>query len=300
MQALRQFTDDWVHRIGSSASVRNPTFGVLVHGIRVSTMNTDNFEDTRDAILQDNKPFIPTADIRYIGWLARKVPKKRMSSVITEFTRPEDANKMIDKGFVWQGEVCQCERYERKCRLKQCFNCQKYGHIGTQCKATTACGYCAQEHSFRDCPTKADQETPKKCASCRGPHEAWSWECPTRMDEIARTRAAHENRAKYHPAMGMGGSTARPGFAGDLLRRRRSTHDLSASQYARGTRPNSPAGRGQKRNAPIDKENEPPTGSQRPHRTITRTRKARETLESITVTGPNTQQMEIDDDSDSW
>lgn len=29
------------------------------------------------------------------------------------------------------------ERYERQCRLKQCFNCQKYGHIGTQCKTTT-------------------------------------------------------------------------------------------------------------------------------------------------------------------
>ncbi|KAH7127268.1 hypothetical protein EDB81DRAFT_809001 [Dactylonectria macrodidyma] len=23
------------------------------------------------------------------------------------------------------------------CRLRQCFDCQGYGHIGTQCKATT-------------------------------------------------------------------------------------------------------------------------------------------------------------------
>jgi hypothetical protein len=296
MQALRQFTDDWVHRIGSNVSVRNPTFGVLVHGIRVSTMNTDNFEDTRDTILQDNKPFIPTADIKYIGWLTGKPPNKRMSSVIIEFTRPEDANKMIDEGLVWQGEVCQCERYERQCRLKQCFNCQKYGHIGTQCKATTACGYCAQEHNTRDCPSKTDRELPKKCANCRGSHEAWNRECPNRMDEKARTRAAHDNRMKYHPATGVGEPAGRPGFLGDIVRRRRSARDISASQHARGSRPSSPMGRGQKRTAPTDKENEHPTGSQRPQRAITRTRKALETLESITVAGP---QMEIDDDSDS-
>jgi hypothetical protein len=161
-------------------------------------MNTDNFEDTRDTILQDNKPFILTADITYIGWLARKVPNKRMSSVITELTRPEDANKMIDEGLVWQGKVCPCEWYKRQCRLKQCFNCQKYGHIKTQCKATTACGYCAQEHSSRDCPTKADQETPRKFASCRGPHEAWSRECPTRMDEMARITCAYHKMLKMH------------------------------------------------------------------------------------------------------
>jgi hypothetical protein len=100
MQALRQFTDDWAHHTGNSASVRNPTFGLLVHGVRTITMDTDNFENTRDMILQDNKPFIPTADIKYIGWLTRKASNKRMSSVIIEFTRPEDANKMIDGGLV--------------------------------------------------------------------------------------------------------------------------------------------------------------------------------------------------------
>ena len=40
MQLLRQFTEDWTPRIGNGTSVRNPTYGVLVHGIRTSTMNT--------------------------------------------------------------------------------------------------------------------------------------------------------------------------------------------------------------------------------------------------------------------
>lgn len=298
MQALRQFTEDWTPRLGNGTSVRNPTYGVLAHGIRTSTMNVKKFEETRDIILQDNKPFIPTADIKYIGWLTRRASNKTMSSVIIEFTRPEDANKIIDEGLVWQGEMCQCERYERGCRLKQCFQCQKYGHIGTQCKATIACGYCAQEHSSRECTSKTDRDSPRKCATCQGAHEAWSQQCPTRKEEMARTKAAYLNRAKYHPVVEVADPTTQPGNTTETLRRRRSARDLTAQQHPRTTRPSSPLGRGQKRTAPVDKENEPPNYSQRPQRTIIRSRRALEALENNTLARNDTQQMDIDDESD--
>ncbi|KAH6957479.1 hypothetical protein DER45DRAFT_604275 [Fusarium avenaceum] len=117
MEILRQFAEDWEHRLGIRASIRIPTYGVLVHGIRTSSMD-------------ENRPFIPNAGIKYIGWLTRIVTTKSVSSIINE-------------GLIWQGEVFQCELYDRSCRLRQCFSCQRYGHIGTQCKATTRCGYCA-------------------------------------------------------------------------------------------------------------------------------------------------------------
>ncbi|KAI7349593.1 hypothetical protein KC320_g5990 [Hortaea werneckii] len=150
--------NDWVCRVGNGANIRNPTYGVLAYGIHTSTMEMDNFEEVQENILQDNRP-------------------KSASSVIIEFTRPEDANKIIDEGLVWQGELFQCERYERLCRLKQCFKCQNYGH-----KATTACGYCAQEHNCRDCLSKTDRTATRKCAACGGAHEAWNQNCPTRKE----------------------------------------------------------------------------------------------------------------------
>ncbi|KAH6976507.1 hypothetical protein BKA56DRAFT_688277 [Ilyonectria sp. MPI-CAGE-AT-0026] len=144
MTVLRQFAEDWEHRIGNCATVCIPTYGVLAHGVRTSSMDMDNFEFIRDGLLQDNKPFIPTAEIKYIGWLTKSSSTKSASSIIVEFTKPEDANRVIDEGFIWQSEVFQCERYDRPCRVRQCFQCHKYGHIGTQCKAaTTTCGYCA-------------------------------------------------------------------------------------------------------------------------------------------------------------
>jgi hypothetical protein len=99
------------------------TYGIIAHSIRTSMMDMDRFEETRDQLLLDNKLFILHAEIKYIGWLTRNAPTKAFSSIIIEFSRLENANKIIDEGLIWQGEVFQCERYERQCRVKQCFKC---------------------------------------------------------------------------------------------------------------------------------------------------------------------------------
>lgn len=297
-QMLRQFTDDWVPRIGDGTSVRTHTYGVLVHGIRTRTMNIEKFEEVRAEILQANKAFLPTADIKYIGWLTRQRPDKTMSSIIIEFTKPEDANKIIKEGLVWEGEMCQSERYERKCRLKQCFQCQKYGHIGTQCKAAKTCGYCAQQHSSWECPSKAGQNTTKKCAVCHGPHEAWNQECPTRMEELVRVKAALASRPKYYATPSTDNEADQGGLERMPLRRSRSTRNLALQSDHRTSQPSSTQRRGQKRSAPVgDKENEPPSASQRPQRAAIPSRRALEALAANALRQGNTQ-MDIDTDAD--
>jgi hypothetical protein len=106
-------------------------------------MDISKFEEGRACILQKN---IPSAEVRHIGWLIRNASAKTALAITIESTGPEDANKIIDKGLIWQSEAFQCERYKRQCRIKQCFKCQRYGHIGIQCKAAKAYSYCAQEH----------------------------------------------------------------------------------------------------------------------------------------------------------
>ncbi|KAJ0142746.1 Uncharacterized protein HZ326_14426 [Fusarium oxysporum f. sp. albedinis] len=73
--------------------------------MRTSSIDMDNFKLIRDRLLQDNKPFILTAEIKYIGWLTRSLSAKSASSAMVEFIRPEDANKVINEGLIWQGEV---------------------------------------------------------------------------------------------------------------------------------------------------------------------------------------------------
>jgi hypothetical protein len=259
MEILRQFAEDWEHRLGIGASVRIPTYGVLVHGIRTSSMDVERFEDMRDNILQENRPFIPNAGIKYIGWLTRTFATKSASSVIIEFTKPQDANKIIDEGLIWQGEVFQCELYDRSCRLRQCFSCQRYGHIGTQCKATTR--------------------------------------CVDRKQEMAKVKAAYAARPRYHlvpqssaavnQANTMVGVQKEP--TGRVVREGAPSLLPGRTQQDRQGRSRSPTKRGQKRVNP--ESNTVPTngvgdeitvniGSQRPHRIITPTRRALEALDA--------------------
>ncbi|KAJ6437601.1 zinc knuckle [Purpureocillium lavendulum] len=257
MEALRQFAEDWEQRIGNGATVRILTYGVLAHGIRTSSMDMTHFDELRDELLQDNKPFIPNAEIKYIGWLTKSSSSKSSSSVIVEFAKAEDANRIIDEGLIWQGEVFQCERYDRQCRLRQCFRCHKYGHIGTQCRATTACGYCAQDHPTRECPAKNDDMAPRKCAACRGEHEAWNSQCPTRKQELAKIKDAYKARPKYHPENPMPLVPA----AGDSLNRTkettrpgRPTLEPRQSQGTRPSRSRSPTKKIQKRQIPTSSQ----------------------------------------------
>lgn len=308
-QNLRETADTWASLIGTGAGVRTPTYDVIAHGIRTSTMDMDKFEWNRDCVLADNRPFIPRADIKYISWLSRLAPHKAASSIILEFSRPEDANKIIDEGLVWQGELFQCERYERQCCLKQCFNCQKYGHIGTQCKAPTACGYCAQEHSSRDCPTKSERREARKYAACQGGHEARSQQCPTRKEELARTKAAYATRSRYYAvavpsaAAGVGEASApRP----VILRRKRSARDVGEILDERRG-PSTPAGMNKRtQNDTIqvytEKENDDTDEprSQRPQRAHIPSRRTLEALAQNVIAHTNTQHMELDAESDSW
>jgi hypothetical protein len=303
VEALRQFADDWAHRVGTGATVRIPTYGVLAHGIRTRTMDMDKFEDNRAQILQDNRPFIPQAEIRHIGWLTRDASAKTASTITIEFTKPEDANKVIDEGLISQGEVFQCERYERQCRVKQCFKCQKYGHIGTQCKAPTACGYCAQEHDTRDCPSKSDRSVPRKCATCRGEHEAWNRQCPTRKGKITKAKIAYEMRPRYHQVVDTRSQATQPEMPA-IARRSRASQNATLSQAGQIARNRLQTGRGHKRTnngTTIDQENQQPQGttSQRPQRKIILTRRVLEAMSNnIQRTQENTQQMDIDSDTE--
>ena len=307
VEALQQFADDWAHRIGAQAMVRIPTYGVIVHGIRTSTLDIDKLEENRAQILQDNKPFIPQAEIKHVGWLTRNAPTKAASSITIEFTKAEDANKIIDEGLVWQGEVFQCERYERQCRLKQCYKCQKYGHIGTQCKAATACGYCAQEHDTRDCPSKSGLDTTKKCALCRGEHEAWNRQCPARKEETAKMKIAYDTRPRYHPIPGPTGGNIRTEGMPETRQRARTTGP-TVTQDNQSSRIRSVSRRGQKRtntgNTVIsrDRENQQAgdENSQRPQRTIVPSRRALEAIDSnARLIQWHDQHMDVDENNES-
>ena len=168
---LLAHADDWVKCLGSGAHAIVPTFGVIVHGIRTKTIDLGNPSLVAKQIRSENAGTIPNASITYVGWLTKAASTKTASSLVEEFTRAEDANAAIGGGLVWESEMMTSELYDKACRIKQCFRCYRYGHIGTQCSAEQKCGYCAGRHATKDCSNR-EASSPHKCAVCDGSHTA--------------------------------------------------------------------------------------------------------------------------------
>jgi hypothetical protein len=187
----------WLKGLGEQAELIMPTYGVIVHGISTNSINIKDQKATIQHMVADNYTVIPRAEITYVGWLTKEATLKRASSIVVEFTDPEMANAIIYAGLAWEGQIHQCQLYDRACRVKQCFRCYNYGHIGTQCNASQTCGYCAELHESRHCKRKGLEGFVPRCTVCKGVHTAWSNACPARKKEMGRVEQAKQIRNIY-------------------------------------------------------------------------------------------------------
>jgi hypothetical protein len=91
------------------------------------------------------------------------------------------------------------ERYDAGCRITQCFKCQKYGHISSICPNAEKCGHCGSDHTTEKC-AGVSPTLRKRCAACQGgEHTSWSAECPARVKETLRAKAARAALPKLFP-----------------------------------------------------------------------------------------------------
>ena len=59
----------------------------------------------------------------------------------------------------------RCQVFDRL-DMKQCFRCQKFGHISDDCREANAiCMYCSASHITRSCPHK-DNKQNHRCTNC--------------------------------------------------------------------------------------------------------------------------------------
>ncbi|KAL3702597.1 hypothetical protein TMatcc_011273 [Talaromyces marneffei ATCC 18224] len=188
-EVLRQHCESWVHVFGESAYVRVPTWGIVIDGMPVRSV--DLSEDFKAQLVAENRyTWGREAGIKiaHVGWLTN--PKGREGSLVVEFTNPIVANSAISMGTVWQSHSLTNRPYCREGRCKMCKKCQKYGHVHAQCpNLKYRCGLCAEEHPTWECPSKQSKDIRSKCANCKGPHKAVSTSCPIR--KIALERAQH-------------------------------------------------------------------------------------------------------------
>lgn len=72
--------------------------------------------------------------------------------------------------------VIEWEKFLKRQRTTQCFNCQKFGHGEINCHHVTACMKCADNHDTKTC--SINDKVIIKCHNCSENHMASDIKCP--------------------------------------------------------------------------------------------------------------------------
>jgi hypothetical protein len=89
--------------------------------------------------------------------------------------------------------------FEETLRVRQCFKCDKFGHIAENCRSSITCSHCSGSHDQKNCPDKFKPDS-AKCSNCsahnqRNPksgyavnHTSYSSQCPLYIRQISFLR----------------------------------------------------------------------------------------------------------------
>ena len=188
----------WVQSITPGAAVRTRTWPVLVHGVKVADFPPTAWEEHAKRMQSENARTHPGLRITKLRWLGQTVYKD-FAPLLVEVATAEQANRLINEGVAIAYDLKMVERFDPKCRIIQCFKCQRYGHISTHCMNKQKCGHCGGIHTTDSCVDKA-QATNKCCAACSGgQHASWSTACPARQRDTQRARTARRTMPRLFP-----------------------------------------------------------------------------------------------------
>jgi hypothetical protein len=103
-----------------------------------------------------------------------------LSSLIVKIHSAEQINRLIRDDLLHEYSQISCELFVNNCRIKQCFNCQRYNHIDKICRHERRCSVCVESHNNSTCKISIDK---RKCANCEDNHSIWSFQCKVRIIE---------------------------------------------------------------------------------------------------------------------
>ncbi len=76
-------------------------------------------------------------------------------------------NQLIKKDLLEMYSHRICKYFEKKCRLKQCFNCQRYEYFERLCKHNQLCVVCVRSYHESICKKSTKK---RKCVNCDENH----------------------------------------------------------------------------------------------------------------------------------
>jgi hypothetical protein len=88
--------NDWIQAIVTTAKVREITFPVFIHEIRVKGVNTINQKQTIKEFYEENLLLHSNLEIIKVAWPTKIIKEEKIySSLILDMVSPKTANKII-------------------------------------------------------------------------------------------------------------------------------------------------------------------------------------------------------------
>ena len=184
-------TMDWKTILGGSEVIK-PQYGVVIHG--ASKLDTNFDTQKPDEIIKRIADVNKKIHIKRVAPLRKRTrnPNASAQSIIIFTEDPAEADGCIDNGIYIGNQCHAAERYMPQCQIKQCFNCQGYGHTASICTGKKVCGNCGKDHETRECKSKEAH-----CVQCQGPHPAWHHECSVRKRENMRLETMRDELSHW-------------------------------------------------------------------------------------------------------
>ena len=194
-EVLRKHEAAWIRFYGTKAEVVKPSYPVVLHFVNVNEVKRT--KDLPGKIYRENADLLEGNEIIYTKFSSTVPAGAAHASLIIDFSSPQIANTIIEKGLSLFGRLIHGQLYDKTARNLLCYNCSRWGHKANTCRAhTSTCGRCAQDgHSRKECPKTG----PVCCSNCRGPHEAQDNVCPVKQAHIQQQRNRLINRPLRYP-----------------------------------------------------------------------------------------------------
>ena len=111
-----------------------------------------------DITAKEFKEFLDLNKVTYAK--AERLKSKKDGRVLPifqlEISDPAEAEALLSQNLVCNitGIVYKVEEFRQPVSVRQCFNCQCFGHSAQNCKSKQKCVICGENHSHKGCPKK--------------------------------------------------------------------------------------------------------------------------------------------------
>jgi hypothetical protein len=170
-------------RLSSGLVVRQPKFGIIIHGVHIDEINphTDNnINDIAGEIGARNN--LEVVQLRTLRAPTKLDPLARNTSFVILTHDKEAADNCLKRGIYLTCRLYNTEKYTPQYQLTQCYKCQRFGHKAGHCRGKERCAKCSgDDHTTRECQTNEP-----KCTNCGDDHTAWHPDCSRRREESER------------------------------------------------------------------------------------------------------------------